>query len=76
MHMTADHSLTNSHAAPRSGVAGNAGLTAWLGRAYARWQEQQADLRSLETMTERDLRDAGLTRFTVERELARPFWRG
>ena len=70
MHATADHSLTNSHAAPLSGIA------AWLGRAYARWQERQADLRSLETMTERDLRDARLTRFAVERELARPFWRG
>jgi uncharacterized protein YjiS (DUF1127 family) len=73
MHITADHSLTNSHAAPRSG---DGGFVDWLGRTYARWQERQADLRSLQTMTERDLRDARLTRFAVERELARPFWRG
>ncbi len=76
MHITADHSLTNSHAAPRSSAGTFGGFGAWLGRAFRRWQERQADLRSLETMTDRDLRDAGLTRFTVEREIARQFWRG
>jgi uncharacterized protein YjiS (DUF1127 family) len=42
----------------------------------ARWRERALDRRSLATMTDRDLRDAGLTRFAVERELSRPFWRG
>ncbi len=76
MHIASHHPLTNSHPAPRSAAGAFAGLTAWIDRAYARWQEREAERHSLETMTERDLRDAGLTRFAVEREIARPFWRG
>jgi len=68
------HSLTDCHAAPRP--APFAGLAGWIDRMAARWRERALDRRSLATMTDRDLRDAGLTRFAVERELSRPFWRG
>ncbi len=76
MHITAHHPLTNSHSAPRAAGGVLNGVIAWIDRTYARWQEHEAELHALETMTDRDLRDAGLTRFAVEREITRPFWRG
>ncbi len=73
MHTLAHGALTNSHPRSRSALAGAA---AWLDRAYRRWQEQAADRRALALMSDRDLRDARLSRWEVERELSRPFWRG
>lgn len=43
----------------------------WMLDAYERWR----DRRLLEDMTERDLRDMGLTRQQVRREVEKPFWR-
>jgi uncharacterized protein YjiS (DUF1127 family) len=70
MASVAHQSLTNSHAvAPFTGVA------SWLGRAVERWHQRRADARALEWMDERDLRDARMTRWAIEQEAARPFWR-
>jgi uncharacterized protein YjiS (DUF1127 family) len=68
----AHHPLTNSHAAAHSPLRD---LGAWIGRAYHRWQERSIELRELEQMAERDLRDAGLSRWAVRQELSKPFWR-
>jgi uncharacterized protein YjiS (DUF1127 family) len=76
MHTVTHTSLTNSHADPRSATAPVAGVVAWIGRAYRNWQQIHAERQALERLDERDLRDVGLTRYSVERELARPFWRG
>ena len=65
--------LTNS----QPGLANNlAGVASWIDRAYGRWQQRAAEQRELAAMTERDLRDARLTRWDVEQEMAKPFWRG
>jgi len=74
MAYAAPHSLTNSHAAPRS-HSPLAGVAHWIGQAVARWEQRRADAQALEWMSERDLRDAGITRWAIEREAARPFWR-
>ena len=76
MHVTSHHPLTNSHSSPRRASGVLTRLAAWIDRTHARWQEREAELHALETMTDRDLKDAGLTRFAVEREISRPFWRG
>jgi uncharacterized protein YjiS (DUF1127 family) len=73
MHVAAHHTLTNSQfssTAPAGGVAG------WLASAFHRWRERAADRRELALMDDRALRDARLTRWEVELEMSRPFWRG
>lgn len=39
------------------------------------WRARLRDRRELAALDERDLRDARLSRWDVERELAKPFWR-
>lgn len=40
------------------------------------WRQRARDRRELAGWTERDLRDAGVSRSDLYRELAKPFWRG
>jgi uncharacterized protein YjiS (DUF1127 family) len=76
MHAATHSSLTNSQAIHGSRAKPVTGVVAWIGRAYRNWQQFHAERQALERLDERDLRDVGLTRYSVERELARPFWRG
>ncbi len=73
MHIATQHRLTNPQLSER---APELSVTGWLGRVYRQWRERQAELRELALMDERALRDARLTRWEVEQEMARPFWRG
>jgi uncharacterized protein YjiS (DUF1127 family) len=76
MHIATNHSLINSHsAAPRSDASGG-GLAAWIANAARRWRERATERRELAQMDERALRDARLTRWDVEQQISRPFWRG
>jgi uncharacterized protein YjiS (DUF1127 family) len=49
-------------------------LTGALDRLDA-WREHARQIRDLRGMTERELKDIGLSRADVEREAAKPFWR-
>ena len=40
------------------------------------WRSRFTDRRAFPVLDERELRDLGLSRWDVERELAKPFWRG
>jgi uncharacterized protein YjiS (DUF1127 family) len=40
------------------------------------WRQRLRDRRELAAMDDRSLRDIGLTRYDVELELRKPFWRG
>ncbi len=75
MHTATHSSLTNSHALRGSRAMSVVGVAAWIRRAYRNWQQIHAERQAIERLDERDLRDVGLTRYSVERELARPFWR-
>jgi uncharacterized protein YjiS (DUF1127 family) len=46
------------------------GLLGRIGRAVERWRQR----RNLLELTDRELRDIGLTRRQARREAARPFW--
>lgn len=46
------------------------GLLGRIGRAVERWRQR----RDLLELTDRELRDIGLTRRQARREAARPFW--
>jgi uncharacterized protein YjiS (DUF1127 family) len=59
-----------------------AGASAVLGRGLTRaidlfyeWSERAHQRRRLQLLTQRDLRDLGLTLADVDREASKPFWR-
>ncbi len=73
MHIATEHKLTNpqlSEPAPARSVTG------WLGRAYRNWRQRETERLEVALMDERALRDARLSRWEIEQEMARPFWRG
>jgi len=39
------------------------------------WRRRSRDRRALATMSDRSLRDIGLTRYDAAREASKPFWR-
>jgi uncharacterized protein YjiS (DUF1127 family) len=52
------------------------GLAARFSRLAQLWRLKASDRRAFADLGERDLHDLGMTRWHVERELAKPFWRG
>jgi|1186.fasta_scaffold505207_1 uncharacterized protein YjiS (DUF1127 family) len=48
---------------------------AWLHDLVGAWSMRRQDRMTYARMSERDLRDTGINRWEIERELARPFWR-
>jgi uncharacterized protein YjiS (DUF1127 family) len=54
----------------RRGSAGN-GWLAWMRAVAARWRER----RILETLSDRELRDIGVSRSEALAEAGKPFWR-
>lgn len=44
-------------------------------RAFRAWRTRQKDRRALALLTDRDFHDIGHTRWELEDELAKPFWR-
>jgi uncharacterized protein YjiS (DUF1127 family) len=52
------------------------GLTSWLGRLIGTWRRRIRERQAFAKLDCRELRDIGLSRWDVERELAKPFWRG
>jgi len=70
------HSLTNYQACPEP-AHGFLHRILDSGLRLARlWRMQRADLRTVELLDERDLRDIGVSRWELRREVSRPFWRG
>jgi uncharacterized protein YjiS (DUF1127 family) len=42
---------------------------------FAAWRERARQIRDLQQMSDRELKDIGLSRADVEREASIPFWR-
>ena len=61
---------------PRLSSHGLTGLTGWLGRLVGTWRRRIRERQAFARLDYRELRDIGLSRWDVERELAKPFWRG
>ena len=57
------------------GLRVHAALAAIAGAVYE-WNERGRQRRLLARLDDRMLRDIGLTRLDVEREVSKPFWRG
>ena len=61
---------------PRQKVGHGDSLVARVVRALATWHRRACSRTQLAHLSERELRDIGLTRAEAARECAKPFWRG
>ena len=50
-------------------------LLAQIGRTIALWRERRRDRRGFAVLNDRDLQDLQVSRWELERELSKPFWR-
>jgi uncharacterized protein YjiS (DUF1127 family) len=60
----------------RPSTARPRGIMASLTRIAEIWRTRIKDRQAFAALDHRDLRDLRLSRWEVERELAKPFWRG
>lgn len=60
---------------PAAGVRLRAALHSMV-RTLRLWHARRSARHAFPVLTERELRDLRLSRWDVERELAKPFWRG
>jgi uncharacterized protein YjiS (DUF1127 family) len=74
MHVALPHTMTDCQAYDRRRTAGS--VTGWMSRTIGLWRTRARERRAFTMLEDRDLRDAGISRWEVERELAKPFWRG
>jgi uncharacterized protein YjiS (DUF1127 family) len=51
-------------------------LAATIGRTLRLWRSRLRERRAFPDLGERDLSDLGVTRWELEQELRKPFWRG
>jgi uncharacterized protein YjiS (DUF1127 family) len=73
MHVATHDILTGPHrASPRPLT----GLARRISRILGLWRERTRERRAFAALDRRDLQDLGLSQWTVELELAKPFWRG
>jgi uncharacterized protein YjiS (DUF1127 family) len=66
--------LYQAHSRPSSHRP--SGTTGWFSRLIQMWRARIRERHALAKLDHRDLRDIGLSRWEIERELAKPFWRG
>jgi uncharacterized protein YjiS (DUF1127 family) len=68
--------VTNCQATHASATPDRVGATGSLGRMIRLWRSRIRERRTFVSFDDRELRDLGTSRWTIERELSRPFWRG
>jgi uncharacterized protein YjiS (DUF1127 family) len=76
MPTAAVHTLINSQCDRPHGNARISGAMRSVGRTLRLWRRRYRERHVFPVLDERDLRDLRLTRWDVERELTKPFWRG
>jgi uncharacterized protein YjiS (DUF1127 family) len=69
-------SLPSCQAARTSGGSGQTGWLEAIRRIFRIWRSRIGERHALALLDHRDLRDLGWTHADVDRELAKPFWRG
>jgi uncharacterized protein YjiS (DUF1127 family) len=75
MSVTTHNALTQCQA--NAGQTGHArfGVVAWAGDLFGTWRRRIQERDAFAHLDQRDLHDMGLSRWEVETELAKPFWR-
>jgi uncharacterized protein YjiS (DUF1127 family) len=70
------HLPTNSHSGQLSPLAWGRSIMQALGDRLRLWRSRSRERQSFAVLGERELHDLGLSRWDVEHEIAKPFWRG
>jgi uncharacterized protein YjiS (DUF1127 family) len=73
---TTHNMLTECQATPRLPSGHHVGVVGRIGGLFATWRGRIRERDAFAHLDYRDLRDIGLSRWEVETELAKPFWRG
>jgi uncharacterized protein YjiS (DUF1127 family) len=68
--------LTDRRTLHRASAPASGGIAASIARTVGLWRARLRDRQAFATLDHRDLRDLRLSQWEVERELAKPFWRG
>jgi uncharacterized protein YjiS (DUF1127 family) len=76
MAFAANRSLTDCQGACYPSLAHRAGWVERLGRQIRLWSSRIRERRTFASFDNRDLHDLGMSRWELERELMKPFWRG
>jgi len=76
MSYTAHHPLINCQSDRNSSAKRGTTLARSIARTLRLWRSRARERRVFPVLDDRDLNDMGLSRWDVERELAKPFWRG
>jgi uncharacterized protein YjiS (DUF1127 family) len=67
--------LMNSHSEPRALAARIAAATQALANTLHVWGSRIRERQSFPLINDRELHDLGVSRWELERELSKPFWR-
>jgi uncharacterized protein YjiS (DUF1127 family) len=75
---TVQNVLTNCPGVGRSSLPrpSTVDVADWIKRTIRLWRSRAGERRSFGFISDRELRDLGLSRWDFEREIAKPFWRG
>jgi uncharacterized protein YjiS (DUF1127 family) len=76
MPIAVHHPMINYQSDRLAFITRGAALTASIGRTLRLWRSRLRERRAFPLLDERDLRDLGATRWELEQELRKPFWRG
>jgi uncharacterized protein YjiS (DUF1127 family) len=76
MIVAALHPLTNCQATRLPSDTNKRSSIASFGKMFRLWRSRINERRAAGSFDYRDLRDLGVSRWDVERELSKPFWRG
>ena len=71
-----DHPPAAGKAASGHAASGHSGLAESIGRLVRLWRARTRERRAFVSFDDRDLRDTGMSRWELEHELSKPFWRG
>jgi len=69
-------SLTYGRTSQHRSAANRTGIVATIGRTVGLWRSRIRDRQVFAALDQRDLRDLRISQWEVDRELAKPFWRG
>jgi uncharacterized protein YjiS (DUF1127 family) len=73
MYVVTHQALTDCQAYGRRRTSGS--VAGWFARMAGLWRVRAREREAFSMLDHRDLRDIGLSRWEIERELAKPFWR-
>lgn len=75
MIIAALHPLVNHQPIRRSSDTNRASVTASVGKTIRLWRSRIRERHAARSFDYRDLQDLGMSKWDVERELSKPFWR-